>query len=90
MTYAITAALVCVPWWAFFGGPFGNDSGPFRVPIRLVFQHRPAHDGDLAGQSNRRFLLACFLATVDAVVGRSRSFVVSQAYPGTFHEYRPQ
>lgn len=51
MSSAITAALICVPWWAFFGRPFGNDSGPFRVPIRLVFQHRPGDHRNLAGHS---------------------------------------
>ena len=44
MSTAITAALACVSWWTVFGRLFGNDSGPFRVPIRLVFQHRPGYD----------------------------------------------
>ena len=75
------------PWaWTLFD----NDSGPLGVPIRLVFQHRPRDDRNLAGQRNGRFLLASLLPTVDAVVGRSRPFVVSHADPGTLQQQRPQ
>jgi hypothetical protein len=48
-----------------------EDPSFLRIPIRLVFQHRPRHHGDLTGQGDCRLLLASFLAAVDAFIGFS-------------------
>ncbi len=48
-----------------------EDPSFLRIPIRLVFQHRPRHHGDLAGQCDCRLLLASFLAAVDTFIGFS-------------------
>ena len=66
------------------------DSHAPGIPIGFVFQHRPGDHRDLASQSDRCLLLACLLATVNAIVGGSSPGVVLQTDPGTFQQHRSQ
>ena len=54
------------------------------VPRFFTQQHHPTTDKQLSGHCHDRLLLACLLATVNAIVGGSRPRVPLQTDPGTF------
>ena len=65
------------------------DSHALGIPLGFVFQHTPGNHRDLPSHSDCRLLLACLLATVNAIVGGASPRIVLQTDPGTFQQHRP-